>query len=161
MKGIWELYYFGKLSVSLKSFQKENFFKWVLKKTQIKGQNESQRAVKELGLWEGRGIQRGKAPDASGNQRRGGMLRREKEECRLLGVHSTQIWPLDKVTQIEYMGLPALGPSPGDSQTWLTTTMPPPPSSQVTAHQELKAPYRLMSSSLQPCRKVFMTSVYR
>lgn len=67
---------------------------------------------------------------------------------------------LDKVTQIEYMSLPALGPSPGDSQTWLTTTMPPPPSSWVTAHQELKAPYRL-SSSLQPCRKVLMTSVYR
>ena len=40
----------------------------------------------------------------------------ERRRNRLFGVHGTPIWPPDKVTQIQYVGLPALGPSPRESQ---------------------------------------------
>lgn len=47
-----------------------------------------------------------RSPDTSGNQTRVDQTKRtEAEECRLLGEHSKQTWPRDKVTQV---GIPAL-----------------------------------------------------
>lgn len=74
-----------------KQGREKNAFTWILRKTQIKGQNESQRAVKEFMSWGGKRDSMCEDPQMPQGIR-GGMLRREEEGCRLLGVHSKQIW---------------------------------------------------------------------